>query len=111
MHNLPSLFRRPFATPAWTCGLLGIAVVLVATLPAAAAVPTDAEDRAPLVGQPTAVIVQPSAITLAGPRAMQQIVVTGRYANSPDRDLTHLCDLSVEAADLVDLSAGGFLQP
>jgi hypothetical protein len=88
-----------------------IALVLAAALPASAAVPSDPADRAPIIGQPAAVVVQPAAITLSGPQAMQQIVVTGRYASGPERDLTHLADLSIETADLVDLGPGGFLLP
>ncbi len=70
-----------------------------------------AEDKTALIGQPTALVVQPDTIALVGPRAMQQIVVTGKYADGSVRDLTPLCELSAETADLITIGAGGFLQP
>jgi hypothetical protein len=76
----------------------------------AAGPPTDPAAKAALVGQPTALVVQPANITLAGPRAVQQIVVTGRYGDGSARDLTHFCNLSLEANDVASLS-DGFLQP
>jgi hypothetical protein len=91
--------------------LTGLLVLFAVALPLRAGVPTGPEDRAPIIGQPTGLQVYPTAITLNGPHAMQQIIVTGRYANGAERDLTALCDVSVEAADLVDLATGGFLLP
>lgn len=84
-------------------------VFLAAALPAAAAGPSD-KDKAAIVGQPSALIVQPENVTLSGPRAMQQLIVTGKYADGAIRDLTHFCTISAEAADLVGIGDGGFLQ-
>ncbi len=79
---------------------------LVAVGTASAAVPTDAAKIAPLVGQPTALVVQPKAITLVGPRALQQVVVTGKYADGTLRDLTPFCELAVEAGDVAGVKDG-----
>ena len=56
-------------------------------------------------------MVQPETIRLAGPRAMRQVLVTGRYADGSERDLTSFCDFRVENPALVNLARGGFLQP
>jgi hypothetical protein len=94
---LARLFLRP-AFPA-------LALALAATA-APAAVPTDPAKVAPLVGQPTALAVQPETITLTGPRAMQQVVVTGKYADGSLRDLTPFCEMTAEAADVAGLKDG-----
>jgi hypothetical protein len=90
--------------------LLAGLVLCLSTIPAAAAVPTDPAQLTVLIGQPTALLVQPEAITLNGPRSMQQVIVTGRYADGSVRDLTPFCELSIEAADVASLN-GGFLLP
>jgi hypothetical protein len=75
-----------------------------------AATPTDPQERAALIGQPTSLLIQPEAITLTGPRAAQQVVVTGRYTDGTVRDLTALCEYACETADIA--SAGnGYLTP
>jgi hypothetical protein len=76
----------------------------------AAAVPADPAKQAAVIGQPTALLVQPETITLAGPRIRQQIIVTGRYADGSVRDLTPFCSLSC-AEDLVVIGDEGYLQP
>jgi hypothetical protein len=78
----------------------------VSALPAGAAVPTDPAKRDAVVGQPASLIVKPDSVTLDGPRARQQLVVTGRYADGSVRDLTPLCEISCEAPDLVALADG-----
>jgi len=102
MLSLPHLSRT-----ATTCavGLL----TLLAAMPARAALPTEPEERAAVIGQPTALVVQPASVELTGPAAMQQLVVTGKYADGTVRDLTPFCDIQA-AADLVS-NSGGFLQP
>ena len=40
------------------------------------------------IGQPTAIVLEPGAFTLMGPRSRQQLLVTGQYANQEVRDLT-----------------------
>ena len=42
---------------------------------------------------------------------MQQLVVTGKYADGSVRDLTACCTLTAEVADVVRIGENGFLQP
>lgn len=90
---------------------LGACLLLSTGLPASAAVPTEPDVRAQLIGQPTGLVVEPASIDLAGPQSMQQIVVTGKYPDGSVRDLTAFCDIKAEAADIIDLAPGGFLLP
>jgi hypothetical protein len=72
--------------------------------------PADPQERAALIGQPTSLLIQPETIALTGPRASQQVVVTGHYADGSVRDLTASCEYTCETADLA--SAGnGYLTP
>jgi hypothetical protein len=89
----------------WNLGksLLVLAVILSAV--------AHAHADANAIGQPTTLLVQPDAITLSGPRAMQQLVVTGRYADNSVRDLTRFCTVTAEARDIVAIGSNGFLQP
>jgi hypothetical protein len=89
---------------------LCLGLVLSAVLPAPAA-PADEGAKAAVIGQPVALSVRPDSIRLSGPWAMQQILVTGRYADGAERDLTSFCAISAEAPDVVTISPGGFLQP
>ena len=75
----------------------GVILLLAGICPASAAVPADSAARNQVVGQPVALLVQPAAVTLAGPRAMQQLVVSGRYADGTLRDLTPFCELTARA--------------
>jgi len=84
-------------------------LAMLVALPASAAPPVDPAARSELIGRPVALTVQPESIALTGPRAMQQIVVTGRYADGTMRDLTPFCDLAMENADIAGLNPGGFL--
>ena len=72
--------------------------------------PAEPEKRAPLVGQPAALLVQPETITLTGPRSRQQVVVTARYADGSVRDVTPFCDIAVEGGIAV-AGDGGYLSP
>jgi len=67
---------RPFFARAHL--LAGAILCLLLATPLRAAVPTEPAERAKLIGQPVAVTVEPATLNLTGPRAMQQIVVTGR---------------------------------
>lgn len=91
----------------------GFPVLLSFTLAgtAAAAPPKDAAERAAVVGQPTALAVEPAVVVLAGPRSLQQLVVTGRYADGTVRDLTPFCDLALESPDVAGLEPDGMLVP
>ncbi len=100
VRDLISRARPPFVAGL----LLGLCAA------ASAAVPTDPQQRAALIGQPQALVVQPETVTLAGPRAYQQILVTGKYADGTERDLTPFCDIACETPDLADPGAG-FVTP
>jgi hypothetical protein len=80
-------------------------------LPVSAAVPTDASDKAAVIGQPAALVVQPTSIVLSGRHARQQIVVTGNYANGVVRDLTSLCELTSETPEIAAVDETGFVAP
>jgi len=88
-----------------------LAVLVLGFLPisAVAAPPADAKDRARAVGQPTALEVLPANVSLNGPRAVQQVVVTGKYADGTIRDLTLFATFTPAASDVLDAD-GGFLR-
>jgi hypothetical protein len=88
---------------------LCLALFCTAALPAPAAAP-GTEEKATAVGRPLALVVQPETIRLSGPRAAQQLRVTGRYADGSERDLTPFCTLSADVPGVVAVSPGGFLQ-
>jgi hypothetical protein len=85
-------------------------LALTAAAPVSAAVPADPAGRAAAAGQPASLQVRPEAVTLAGPRARQQVVVTGTYADGSVRDLTPFCELACES-DVAAVGEGGYLQP
>ncbi|MDB5334618.1 MAG: hypothetical protein JWN70_237 [Planctomycetaceae bacterium] len=68
------------------------------------------EDKAAYIGQPVSLIVLPETLRLSGARAVQQILVTGRYADGSERDLTRVCVLKLETADIATISPTGYLQ-
>src|SRR2546430_1496804 len=76
---------------------------------AAAPGPSDPKGRAKLVGQPTAMEVRPASISLDGPKAVQQVIVTGKYADGTVRDLTPFAAYSGESPDLLE-TTGGFVR-
>jgi hypothetical protein len=81
-----------------TLGLFA-AALCGSVLPASvvrAAVPTEPAKKAEVIGQPTAIAVQPAIVNLTGPRALQQLVITGQYADGTVRDLTAFADIKVE---------------
>ena len=90
--------------------LLAAATLLADAFAAAAAPPADAAKRAAVVGQPQALSVQPESVTLGGPRAYAQVIVTGKYADGTVRDLTAFCEWAVEG-DAAALTTAGFVTP
>jgi hypothetical protein len=86
------------------------ALALLATQFAAAALPTDPEERAKLVGQPAELVVSSPAVTLSGPRDVWQVIVTGKYSNGQVRDLTPVAVAFVQPAGVVDVGPGLFLR-
>ena len=87
-----------------------VAAWLVTASVLAAESPEKQADKAECVGRPVSLVVQPETIRLAGPRAMRQILVTGRYSDGSERDLTSFCELKVESPELVKISRGGLLR-
>ena len=94
-----------------TSKLVFVIAWLATAIAVAADSPEKQSDKAAFVGHPVSLVVQPETIRLAGPRGMRQILVTGRYSDGSERDLTHFCELKVEAPDLVKISRGGLLRP
>ncbi|HLW67939.1 MAG TPA: DUF1553 domain-containing protein [Gemmataceae bacterium] len=68
------------------------------------------DEREAAIGKPTALVVQPAAVTLAGPKAMQQLIISGKYADGTIRDLTPFATIRAENANLAGVQ-DGFLQP
>jgi hypothetical protein len=92
-------------------GWLALGVSLLYSTSALASVPTDAETRKKVVGEPQSITVEPANIVLDGPRATLQPVITGRYADGSLRDLTQFCDITVENREALSLSGDRFLIP
>ncbi len=81
-----------------------VVVVLVSSLRLQAAPPSDAAERAKIIGQPASIEAAPASIALSGRRATQQVTVTGRYADGTVRDLTPFVNWQIEQPDVVDLT-------
>jgi hypothetical protein len=75
---------------------LGLLATVLCASASVAAVPTEPAKKAEVIGQPTAIAVQPAIVNLTGPRALQQLVITGQYADGTVRDLTAFADIKVE---------------
>src|SRR5262245_61729977 len=97
--------------PRMTSLRLGLAGLFTATLAASASagVPTDPKERENAVGQPATLEVKPDTITIDGPRSVQQLVVTGRYADGTVRDLTAFAAFTTPDVGVLD-AAGGFVR-
>jgi hypothetical protein len=88
---------------------LAVAWALIGGL--AAAPPAEDARRLRVVGQPATLIVQPVGLELHGPWSTRQLVVTGRYADNSERDLTTFADYSVDDPTIVEVLPGGFIWP
>lgn len=86
-------------------------LILPAADTAFSAPPAEPSERDVIVGSPAKLTVHPESIHLAGPHAMQQLLVTGHYADGSERDLTQFSDLQTGTPDIVKIGRGGFLQP
>lgn len=69
--------------------------------------PTAPKERLAAIGKPTSLELEPKAITFSGPRANLQLLVTGRYADGSERDLTPLCEWKSHGPDVVSIAASG----
>lgn len=63
------------------------------------------------IDQPLSLAVRPNSIRLTGAREMQQVIVTGRYADGSERDLTSVSVFRIEAGDVAVIGAGGLVEP
>lgn len=63
------------------------------------------------IDQPLSLAVRPDSIRLTGAREMQQVIVTGRYADGSERDLTSVSVFRIEAGDVAVIGAGGLVEP
>ena len=87
-------------------------VGVTVAMPLQASPPSSDDDgKNQLVGKPSSLVVQPSSITLIGPKSTQQIVVTGAYPDGTVRDLTPFCEFSVDPPTLALVRTGGFVGP
>src|SRR5262249_30443435 len=91
--------------------LWSLGVILGLAVPAAAALPGDPGAVAKVVGKPASLVVQPALVTLSGPRAMQQLVITGKYDGGGVRDLTPFAEVTCANAGVARVEAGGFVLP
>ena len=85
----------------------GLFALALCCLPAVAGVPTEPAKRAAIVGTPTSLTVEPANLVLSGPRSMQQLVVTGKYADGAIRDLTPFASYTIDQP-VVALDQTGF---
>ncbi len=88
----------------------GLALSLMAMRTFAAS-PAEHADKAAIMGQPVSLQVQPENITLRGRHARQQLVVTGHYPGGLVRDLTTLCAISSESAEVAAVDETGYVTP
>jgi hypothetical protein len=97
---------------AFACSAFALTLLLAfANQPARAELPSGANEKVQVIGSPAAVEVHPKALTLSGRRAMQQLVVTGRYADTTVRDLTPFAEYTLSNPKVVSVSPGGFAVP
>lgn len=71
---------------------------------------SSAVEKAQFLSRITQLTVQPSSVRLAGPRSMQQMIVTGRCANGSVRDVTPFCEMHSAAPAVAAVADGGLLQ-
>lgn len=68
----------------------------------------DSPDENALVGDPVSLELLPESFALVGPRASQQLIVTGFYADGTQRDLTELAAWQPVDGDVLDVTTNGF---
>ncbi len=92
----------------WLWLLLALAVAFPHIVEAAA--PVRNQPKNALV-EPARLVIHPAAVRLTGPQAMQQLIVTGQDDNGRQRDLTSESRFSVDDAQLLSITPGGFIEP
>lgn len=91
--------------------LFGMAGVWLAVSNAVGMAAEKSEEKALYLGQPVSLAVHPATIRLIGPRAVQQVLVTGRYADGSERDLTRVSTLRLETPEFATISPDGYMTP
>src|SRR5579875_309363 len=71
----------------------------------------ETSDKAAVIGQPITLQVQPKSLTLRGQHAYQQLIVTGHYAGGLIRDLTGVCAMQSESAEIAAVDETGLVTP
>ncbi len=104
--SLLCLRRFQFRGSLAFCALLAVGALSVA----GAAPPAGTTAKSELIGKPVALVIEPATINFAGPRSVQQLVVTGKYADGSVRDLTTVASIRVEPASIVRVR-DGFVTP
>ena len=89
--------------------LLLIGLVLFGWSRLSSALPSSQAEKARIIGQPATLIVQPARVSLTGLRSVQQLVVSGNYADGTVRDLTSVVEARLEGSN-VTLGDGLFLE-
>jgi hypothetical protein len=64
-----------------------------------------------LVTQPLDAAVHPPAVVLAGPRDGRQLVITGRFADGTDRDLSAVAAVTPDRPNVVTVEPGAYVRP
>ena len=63
-----------------------------------------------IVGSPQKISVEPTGFTLSGPRAFQQVLVAGHYADGTVRDLTRSVEYASLTPDVLAVDDGGVIR-
>ena len=91
----------------WRIALALVAGLALAAQTIEAGLPDSPAARAQLIGRPVALQIQPEHVHLNGPRSAQQLLVTGRYADGSQRDLTGVCTWRPGADQLINIDSHG----
>jgi hypothetical protein len=87
-----------------TCGLAALFI------PALAA-PSPARDASSLIGNPTALVLEPADPTLSGRRATRQVIATATYPDGSLRDLTRALEWVSLQPEIAVVTPRGQIQP
>jgi len=86
---------------------MGLLCVLTGAV--CADVPSDPAARAKIIGQPKELVAQPAQLSLSGPRATGQLVITGVYADGTVRDLTHFAEFNIQGDAIISVDGDRFI--
>ena len=86
--------------------LLLLAVLAVSGVVVAA----EPSSKSDAIGRPVSIDVVPGTFRLDGPRATQQLLVTGHYADGSLRDLTGLADFQASNPGFLEVDTDGLVR-